>query len=173
MQRDHFNNGNPIANRRRKICGGTCFKIGVKKTTNKVVIFLHTRIRLFPSKVLCYDNSQCWSYMELLAAKGLQLEICWKKVQKCQILKNIFNEWWQVSWYIYISLASKYHNSNIWDFTWDSTLKMRMLLESFVSTSIFILDFFFSFRWVFQVLLKKYGFYVSQIVIKLIVESKL
>jgi hypothetical protein len=42
---------------------------------------LHTRIRLFPSKVPCYDNSQCWSYMELLAAKGLQLEICSNKVR--------------------------------------------------------------------------------------------
>jgi hypothetical protein len=51
MQRDHFNNGNPIANEEENLwC--TCFKIGVKKTTNKVVIFLHTRIRLFHPK--CY-----------------------------------------------------------------------------------------------------------------------
>jgi hypothetical protein len=68
------------------------------------------------------------------------------KVQKCQISKNIYNKWWQVSWliyiYIYITLASKYHISNIWDFTWDSTLKMRMLLKSFVSTSIWFLNFF-------------------------------
>ncbi len=76
--------------------------------------------------------------------------------------------------YIYITLASKYHISNIWDFTWDSTIKMRMLLKSFVSTSIWFLKFFYHFGECFKYYYKKFGFYVSQIlVIKLIVESKL
>jgi hypothetical protein len=33
-------------------------------------LFTHKN-KTFSSKVLCYDNSQCWSYMELLAGDGL------------------------------------------------------------------------------------------------------